>query len=172
MGMIYLNEEKILESESAYKKAIVADPNTLDWYKGLAQTLISQGKHLELVSLFEEMVARAPDANAEKDFLLLQANSFIALNQPLNAAANYEIVRRMGLGNSDSMGRLGDIYINENQVELATEAYIESIELDPEQKQDIPINSANVMVGRGFWENGQILINTIRKVCVSKLRLP
>ena len=105
--MIYLNQEKILESESAYKKAIVADPDTLDWYKGLASTLINQGKHLELVSLFEEMIARAPDAEAEKDFLLLQANSFIALDQSLNAAANYEIVRRMKLGNADSMGRLG-----------------------------------------------------------------
>ena len=164
LGMIYLNQEKILESESAYKKAIVADPDTLDWYKGLASTLINQGKHLELVSLFEEMIARAPDAETEKDFLLLQANSFIALDQPLNAAANYEIVRRMGLGNADSMGRLGDIYLNENQVQLATEAYIESIELDPEQAQDVPVNSANVMVGRGFWSNGQQLINVIRKV--------
>ncbi|MCB1120235.1 MAG: tetratricopeptide repeat protein [Verrucomicrobiae bacterium] len=169
LGMIYLNEDKILESEAAYKKAIVADPNTLDWYKGLASTLINQGKHLELVSLFEEMIARAPDGNAEKDFLLLQANSFIALDQPLNAAANYEIVRRMGLGNADSMGRLGDIYLNENQVELATEAYIESIELDPEQDQDVPVNSANVMVSRGFWKNGQLLIDTIRKVFGDKL---
>ena len=169
LGMIYLNQDKILESESAYKKAIVADPATLDWYKGLASTLINQGKHLELISLFEEMIARAPDAEAEKDFLLLQANSFIALDQALNAAANYEIVRRMGLGNADSMGRLGDIYLNENQVELATEAYIESIELDPEQKQDIPVNSANVMVGRGFWTNGQRLINVIRKVFGEKL---
>lgn len=164
LGMIYLNQDKILESEAAYKKAIVADPNTLDWYKGLASTLINQGKHLELVSLFEEMVARAPDAAAERDFLLLQANSFIALDQPLNAAANYEIVRRMGLGNADSLGRLGDIYLNENQVELATEAYIESIELDPEQEQDVPVNSANVMVSRGYWNNGQLLIDTIRKV--------
>lgn len=164
LGMIYLNQDKILESESAYKKAIVADPDTLDWYKGLASTLINQGKHRELISLFEEMVARAPDASSEKDFLLLQANSFIALEQPLKAAANYEIVRRMGLGNSDSMGRLGDIYLNENQVELATEAYIESIELDPTQTQDIPVNSANVMTGRGFWKNGKILINTIRNI--------
>lgn len=169
LGMIYLNQEKILESESAYKKAIVADPATLDWYKGLASTLINQGKHLELISLFEEMIARAPNAEAEKDFLLLQANSFIALEQSLKAAANYEIVRRMGLGNSDSMGRLGDIYLNENQVELATEAYIESIELDPEQSQDIPVNSANIMVGRGFWKNGRILINTIRKVFGDRL---
>jgi len=164
LGLIYLRQDKILESESSYKRAIVADPDTLDWYKGLAETLMTQGKHLELVSLFEEMVDRAPDAEMEKIFLLLQANSFIALDQTLNAAANYEIVRRMGLANSDSMGRLGDIYLNENQVELATEAYIESIELDPEQTQDIPVNSANVMVGRGYWTSGQILINTIRRV--------
>ncbi|MCZ6672176.1 MAG: tetratricopeptide repeat protein [Verrucomicrobia bacterium] len=164
LGMIYLNQEKILESESAYKKAIIADPGTLDWYKGLAQTLVNQGKHLELVSLFEEMIDQAPDAEAERDFLLMQSNSFIALNQNLNAAANYEIVRRMGLGNADSMGRLGDIYLNENQVELATEAYVESIELDPEQSQDIPVNSATIMVSRGFWKNGQVLIDVIRKV--------
>jgi tetratricopeptide (TPR) repeat protein len=169
LGMIYLNQEKILESESAYKKAIVADPETLDWYKGLASTLINQGKHLELISLFEEMVARAPDAVAEKDFLLLQANSFIALNQTLKAAANYEIVRRMGLGNADSLGRLGDIYLNENQVELATGAYIESIELDPTQKQDIPVNSANIMIGRGYWENGEVLVNVIRKTFAETL---
>ena len=169
LGMIYLNQEKIMESESSYKKAIIADPNTLDWYKGLASTLINQRKHLELVSLFEEMIDRAPDAETEKDFLLLQANSFIALEQSLNAAANYEIVRRMGLGNSDSLGRLGDIYLNESQVELATEAYVESIELDPEQKQDISMNSASIMVGRGYWKNGQILIDVIRKVFSERL---
>ena len=164
LGMIYLNQEKIVESESSYKRAIVADPDTLDWYKGLAQTLLNQGKHQEAISLFEEMIDRAEEAEDEKTFLLLQANSFIALDQALNAAANYEIVRRMGLANSDSMGRLGDIYLNENQIGLATEAYIESIELDPEQNQDVPVNSANVMVGRGYWSNGQELIETIRKV--------
>jgi tetratricopeptide (TPR) repeat protein len=169
LGMIYLNQKKILESESAYKKAIVADPETLDWYKGLASTLIDQRKHLELVSLFEEMVSRAPDAEAEKDFLLLQANSFIALDQTLKAAANYEIVRRMGLGNADSLGRLGDIYLNENQVELATGVYIESIELDPSQNQDIPVNSANVMTARGYWGNGKVLIDVIRNTFAETL---
>ena len=169
LGMIYLNEEKILESESAYKRAIVADPATLDWYKGLAQTLINQTKHLELISLFEEMIDRAADPKDEKDFLILQANSFIALNQQLKAAANYEIVRRMGLGTAESMGRLGDIYLNENQIELATEAYIESFELDPEQSQDIPLNSASIMVGRGYWTNGQKLIDKIREVFGGRL---
>ncbi len=164
LGMIYLNQEKILESESAYKKAIIADPNTLDWYKGLAQTLLNQRKHQESISLFEEMIDKAPDAETEKTFLLLQANGFIALKQPLKAAANYEIVRRMGLSTADSMGRLGDIYLNENQVELATEAYVESIQLDPEQNQEVPVNSAAIMVGRGFWKSGQVLVDTIRKV--------
>ena len=164
LGMIYLNQEKILESESAYKKAIVADPDTLDWYKGLASTLLKQEKHLESISLFEEMIARAEETKDQSDFLILQANSFIALNQALAAAANYEIVRRMGQATYETMSRLGDIYLNVDQLELATEAHVESIELDPAQDQDRPVRTAEVIVARGFWENGETIIQTIEEV--------
>lgn len=164
LGMIYLNQEKILESESAYKKAIVADPETLDWYKGLASTLLNQEKHLESISLFEEMIARAEETKDQSDFLILQANSFIALNQPLAAAANYEIVRRMGQATYETMSRLGDIYLNEEQLELATEAHVEAIELDPAQDQERPVRTAEVIVARGFWDNGETIVKTIRRV--------
>ncbi len=169
LGMIYLNQDKILESESAYKRAIVADPNTLDWYKGLVSTLLKQEKHLESISLFEEMIARAEKINDQSDFLVIQANSFIALDMPLAAASNYEIVRRMGQGTSETMSRLGDIYLNENQIELGTEAHIDAIELDPAQDQDRPVNAAEVMVTRGYWKNGDIIIQTIRRVFADTL---
>ena len=164
LGMIYLNQEKILESESAYKKAIVADPDTMDWYKGLVSTLLNQQKHLESISLFEEMIARAEESKDQSDFLILQANSFIALNQNLAAAANYEIVRRMGHATYETMSRLGDIYLNVDQLELATEAHVDSIELDPTQDQERPVRTAEVVVTRGFWENGETIINAIRRV--------
>ncbi len=164
LGMIYLNQERILESESAYKKAIVADPDTLDWYKGLASTLLKQEKHLESISLFEEMIARAEETKDQSDFLILQANSFIALDQPLDAAANYEIVRRMGQATYETMSRLGDIYLNENQLELATEAHVDAIELDPAQDQDRPVRTAEIVIARGFWTNGETIIKTIRRV--------
>jgi|GEM_PF-480604 len=167
LGMVYLRQDKIVESETAYKKAIIADPTNLDWYKGLASTLIRQEKNLELVPLFEEMIAMQPE---KVDFLLLQANSFIALEKPLNAAANYEIVRRMDQATSDSMSLLGDIYLNENQIEMATEAYVESIALDskPEtaSKGDNvkrSIQSCGVLIQRGFWDEGEQLIRTVRK---------
>jgi len=173
LGLVYLNQNKIIESETAYKKAIIADPSTIDWYKGLAMSLNNQGKHLELVPLFEEMIAMQPK---EVDYLILQANSFIALERPLNAAANYEIVRRMGKASTDSMARLGDIYLNENQVEMATDAYVEGVVLDSkvtdnDKSQNIKssIQSAAILIQRGFWAEGQRLIKTIRKYYTDKL---
>ncbi len=169
LGMIYLNQEKILESESAYKKAIVADPDTLDWYKGLASTLLKQEKHLESISLFEEMIARAEETKDQSDFLILQANSFIALNQPLAAAANYEIVKRMGQATYETMSRLGDIYLNESQLELATEAHVDAIELDPAQDQERPVRTAEIVIARGYWDHGETIIKTIRRVFADTL---
>ncbi len=183
LALIYLNQDKIMEAETAYKNAIIADPNTLDWYKGLAQTLLMQGKHLESISLFEEIITNF-DAfkNVGEDsrdyYLLLQANSFVALDMQMSAASNYELVKRMGKENANSMGSLGDIYVNANRVELATSAYIESIQLDyPEAKaeegRDYDFETAmlyaTVMTQRGYWKNADSVISTIRSVYKDEL---
>ena len=85
LGFAYASVEDHLAAESAYRMAILMDPQTLDWKMGLARSLFKQERYAEAVALCDRLIADHPD---RADLWLLQANAFIGLKQPLKAAEN------------------------------------------------------------------------------------
>ena len=127
LGFAYSSVENNLPAESAYRMAILLDPETVDWKMGLARSLFKQERYAEAVALCSTLISSEPE---RADLWLLQANAYIGLNQPLKAAENYELVDRLGKSTVDSLNMLGDIYINEELYEMAVNSYIRVMEKD------------------------------------------
>lgn len=132
LGYCYVNQENFLAAESAYRNAILQQPKARDWQLGLARTLNAQEKFREAAALFDVFLERHPeDASAWK----LQANAYLGLDRPLDAAVNLETVRMLGSADAATLKLLGDIYMNEGVADLAKEAYLEVIASDDEGRQ-------------------------------------
>ncbi len=158
LGYAYSSVEDSLAAESAYRRAVLLDPATMDWKMGLARSLFRQQRYSEAVALCGTLIQSSPE---RADLWLLQANAFVGLKQPLKAAENYELVDRLGASTVDSLNMLGDIYVNEGLFEMSVSAYIRAMEKNPDRNAERAIRAAKVLVTRGALEETQVLIQRI-----------
>ncbi|HNT35525.1 MAG TPA: tetratricopeptide repeat protein [bacterium] len=158
LGYGYGSTEKHLEAESAYRMAILLDPETLDWKMGLARSFFKQQRYAEAAVLCGQLLKDNPE---RADLWLLQANAYIGLSEPLKAAENYEIVQRLGQATADVLNTLGDIYINEELYDIAAGAYVSAMEKASKTTPERAIRSAKALVARGaFAETRRVVEKT------------
>ena len=62
LGFAYASVENNLCAESAYRQAILLDPETLDWQLGLARSLFKQEKYGDAVGLCDTLLKKQPDS--------------------------------------------------------------------------------------------------------------
>lgn len=146
LGFAHGSTENHLCAESAYRQAILLDPETLDWQLGLARSLFKQQKFGDAASLCDILIQKKPN---NPEFWLLQANAFLGLKQPMKAAENYEYVNAMGWATAASMTMLADIYVNESRWDLAADAYLAAYNLDPAGDPSKPLRAAKILAARG-----------------------
>ena len=115
LGYAWASQEKHLPAESAYRMAVVLDPSTLDWKMGLARSLFRQERFADAAALCGQLIDEDP---ARSELWLLQANAFLGLQRPLDAAENFELVDGLGGATAESLNMLGDIYVNEELFDL------------------------------------------------------
>jgi tetratricopeptide (TPR) repeat protein len=159
LGFAYSSTEDYVSAESAYRLALMLQPSSLDWKMGLARAIYKQEKYPETIALTNELIGKYPD---KIDFWLLQANAFIGMNQPLRAAQNFEILDRMGQATADSLNTLGDIYVNDNQLDLAARAYARAFEADATRKAARPIRAAEILVARGGLTQARLVMAQLK----------
>jgi tetratricopeptide (TPR) repeat protein len=147
-------------AESAYRTALLLQPDVLDWKTGMAQSVLRQRKYAEASTLAEELIRRNPD---KAEYWLMQANAWIGLKEPMKAAENFEIVHRMGKANAAVLQTLGDIYTNESMWELASRAYSAALEKDPAQGIDRPLRNVEVMAQRGAITASRALLAKVKE---------
>ena len=164
LGYCYSASGQHVSAESAYRSAVLLQPDVLDWKIGLTQSALKQEKYEEVVSLCADLIERVPDRS---EFWMLQANAWIGLGQPLKAAENFEILARMGKANARSMRVLGDIYINEGMPDLAVRAYTSSVTLDPDAPPDDSLRRVEALAQRGALSQARALLAEIAKSPVS-----
>lgn len=165
LGYAYLSVDNNLCAESAYRMAVLLDPETTDWKVGLATSVLKQERYAEAVALFDNLIANDPN-NAE--LWLYQANAYIGLNQPLKAAINYELVDRLGASTATSLNKLGDIYVNQELFETAVNSYIRALEKAPQGSKHV-IDVAKLLVYHGAFEETKRLIERIETLCGNNL---
>ncbi len=170
LGFAYGSTENHLCAESAYRQAILLDPETIDWQLGLARSFFKQQKFGDAVSLCNTLIERKPDNG---DFWLLQANAYLGLKQPMRAAENYEYVNAMGQATPDSMTMLGDIYVNEERWDMAADSYLRAYELDNGAKPEKALRAAKILASRGSLEQSVRMLDRVgeKKTALDKENL-
>lgn len=168
LGFSYSSTENFLAAESAYRMAILLDGQTIDWKMGLARSFFKQQRFSEAIALTSLLLEN--DSN-RVDLWLLQANAYIGLKEPMQAAEIYELVDLMGGLTIDSLNLLGDIYINEQLYELATNSYIRAMELNADQKPDRALRSAKILAARGALTETREIVEKIETLFGGKLEV-
>ncbi len=160
LGYSYSGSGQLVAAESAFRNAMLLQPDQLDWKVGLAQTLFRERKYADASAMTEELIAKYPD---RAEYWLLQANANLGLNRPLEAAQGLEIVRRLGKISPASLYTLGDIYVNESLWDPAVGAYGEAMEKDKD-KQDLtkPMRCVEILSQRGALPQAKALLETIK----------
>jgi len=166
LGYAYAAQGVATSAESAYRNAVLLQPDVLDWKLGLTQSVLKQRKYGEAVTLCDELIAKFPD---RADFWIIQANAYVGLNQPMKAAENFEIVQRMGKATPSSLFMLGDIYANEGMVDLASRAYRNAVDLDPQQAPTRPMRCVEIVAQRGGTSQAKELARHLREVFAENL---
>jgi tetratricopeptide (TPR) repeat protein len=161
LGFAYLSVDNNLCAESAYRMAVLLDPETLDWKMLLAMSILKQQRYSEAIALFDLLISDNPD---RVDLWLYQANAYLGSNKPLKAAINYEIIDRMGASNIDSLNKLGDIYFNQKLFESAVNTYIRALEQDPNSNPEHAISVSKVLVFHGAFEETKKLMGHVESL--------
>ncbi len=158
LGLSRLNEERYHSAESAYRMALLHDPANSQWRLGTAQVLLAQDRYREANSLLEELIREHPE---RADYYLYQANAYIGMEQPHRAAANYELVRRLGAATPESLVNLGDLYLEETITDLALERYLEALDRDPPLPIRRALRTARILTERHAWDEAAALVERI-----------
>jgi len=170
LGFAYGSIGNHLCAESAYRQAILLDPETIDWQLGLARSFFKQQKYGDAVSLCNTLIEKKPKNGT---FWLLQANAYLGLKQPMRAAENYEYVQVLEQATPVSMTMLADIYINQSRWDLATDAYLKAYELDHANHPEKLLRAANILTARGSFKQAERILTRIteKKDALTKANL-
>lgn len=148
-----------LSAELAFRQAIMLDPATVDWKKGLAGSLFKQERFAEVASLLEKLIRDTPES---ADLWSMQASAYLGLEQPMRAANNYEIVDQLGGSTADTLYNLGDIYLTKENFGLAVDAYARALAKDPDGDASRAVRAAQVLSARGQLDETQTLIEELQ----------
>ena len=159
LAYAYAMTEQYVSAESAYRLAMMLQPKTLDWKLGLCRALFRQQKYGEAIAMCDELLRREP---GKPDYLLLQANAYLGLKQPMKAAEIYEVLDLSGAAPVAALHTLGDIYVNEGYAEQAADAYGRA--MAREETPDIArqLRNAEVLVSRSAYSAASGLLKKIK----------
>jgi len=165
LGYGYLTQERYYPAETAYRQAILMQPDVTDWKVGLARCLLETERYADAIALFDTLLIDTPD-NA--DYWMLQGNAYLGKGESLAAAKNLEVVRRMGAADLGTLTLLGDIYMNNNSPDLALEAYLAATQKATDSDSKALLRAAELLTRSGNYEQSKTIIAQIRE----KLDLP
>jgi tetratricopeptide (TPR) repeat protein len=161
LGFAYAAKLDYQAAEAAYRNALLLQPENTEWRLGITRCVFKQQKFEDAVTLLEVLIGRHPE---KIDFWLLQAQAYLGMKQPLKAAENLEAVDYLGKSTVDSLYTLGDIYANEQLMDLAARAYVRAIDVDASQPRVRPLQSVELLAARGALPQARQVVTHIREV--------
>jgi len=159
LGFSHANRQDFQPAESAYRNALLLQPENIEWRLGLTRCVFKQGKFDDAAALLDVLITSYPD---KADFWLLQAHTYLGMKQPMKAAMNLEAMDQLGKSTVDSLFTLGDIYLTESLPSLAYGAYARAVALKPEQPVARAMKSAEQLASRNGAAEARRLVEAIR----------
>lgn len=161
IGYAHLQLDRPLSAEPAYRQALLFDAENLNWKLGLARCLQLQERQREAAALFGELISRQPE---RPEHWLFQANAFMALDETRRAAQNIELVRRMNAASPEALLMLGDIYLNDDLVDLAVDVYEQALAEAPERAAPRALRAAEALGQRDRPVEARRLLAAVQEI--------
>lgn len=159
LGIIYMQKEDYISAESALRNALMMDPKSKDLKENLFKCMLLQERYKEANALLKPLLDLEPN---NKEYWKYQANIYIGLEQPLEAAEVLEIRDRMGGSDAQSLEMLGTIYLNHQLFDVAYDVYQRALKSSGARFSTL-YNSANALAAVGNYENAMTLVDQLRK---------
>ncbi|GAA5484238.1 tetratricopeptide repeat protein [Haloferula sargassicola] len=166
LGYCYLLKQKPLAAENAYRQAYLLDPASKDWKLGLAQALLQQEKYEEATTLLGNLVEEFPE---DPQLWLQQTNALLAQERKMDAAVNLEILRMKGLAGESELNLLGNLYMDQNEPQLALFAYLAALEKSSSLNIETALKSAKILNDYGYPEKAASYVDRVRAKAGSEL---
>jgi tetratricopeptide (TPR) repeat protein len=166
MGVAHARMSSPIAAESAFRLAMMHDPDTIDWKLGLAESFFKQRRYADAVTLFDKLIELKPE---RAQLWLAQGEAFARMGKPMKAAENFEVVDQLGASTAGSLFNLADIYANEKLYDLATSAYVRALEKDPTAKVDRVIRAAKFLSMSNAMDEMEALVDGIERARADSL---
>jgi tetratricopeptide (TPR) repeat protein len=166
LGFAYASKDDFQAAEVAYRNALLLQPENTEWRLGLTRCVFKQNKFEDAAALLDVLIERYPD---KSDFWLLQAQTYIGMKQPLRAAENLEALALLGKADADSLHTLGDIYLGEGSMDLASRAVRRAIDADATQPVARSLRAAEVLAAKGALPQAREVAAHLHEVLGSRL---
>ncbi len=160
LGFAHMQTERHASAETAYRLAVMLQPQVMDWRLGLARCLFKQGRYAEAAALCDEMIRMEPD---RPEYRVLQANAYLGMKQTAKAVEVYEQLDLVGQATAEALQTLGDIHVNDGYLDLAADAYRRALEKRAEAPERA-LRNAEVLAARGAHDLARELAGRIRAV--------
>jgi tetratricopeptide (TPR) repeat protein len=161
LAFAQVQEGQLLGATAAYQQALMYQPNNLDYQLGLVRCHVAAANFPAAMALLEELLPKYPDRDA---LWALQANLFIQQNELAKAAANFEVLRKLGKATPAHLTTLGDLYMTQGVPDLALSAYLAAAEADTSGNLGRTLRAADILVSRGAWEEARRLLARAREL--------
>ncbi len=161
LGHSYLSLGRNLLAESAYRSALLADPENHEWSMGMVRSLVARADYDQALSTLDDLLAGSPGSAG---LWQLQARVALEKGDLDRAAVNYEMLRRMGEASAGDLKLLGDIYLSGDLAGMALPIYLEAIAKDGVGDIGLSLNAVEILVQRGAAEEAEQLIARIREL--------
>ncbi|MDQ8199093.1 tetratricopeptide repeat protein [Pelagicoccus enzymogenes] len=158
LGYCHFAEGNYISAEVAYNRAVLAEPNNLDWLEGKAQTYLKAERYVEAIRMQDELIARRP---RHAEYWLAQTNAYLGMKDYEKAARNLEIIRSLGDIDFQSLYLLGGLYGKLEMWIPARDAYLEAAAYARPGDTNFLIQAAKLLSYNKEMESAQQLYSMI-----------
>lgn len=160
LGYCHLKQGNLKSAEVAYDLAILKDPSNTEWTEGLGQIYMETERYQEARLVFEQLSREYPD---DVEYWMLQANTWLSMDEPLKTARCIEIAQLIGKVDSEAMFLLGNIYLKEGVFERAKDVYLATLGGDLDLDESRVLNAMNYLVSRNQFNTARQMMSRMEK---------
>lgn len=123
LGFCHFSQGNYISADVAYDRAVLAEPDNLDWLEGKAQTYLKAERWTEAIRMQDELIGRQP---RRAEYWMAQTNAYLGQKDFAKAARNLEIVRSLNAADFQSLFLLGSLYSQLGMFGPASDAYLDA----------------------------------------------
>ena len=155
LGIVLADQERYVEADTAFRNALLFEPQKDQWRSGLVTSLLQQRDFGGAVSLLDTLIAKSPDNAA---YWKLQGRAYAGLEDLESAALNLVVAEQLGDSDASTVFLLADIYTNQGNLGLAADAYARGLEVADSDSIRRAMKGADQILRLGDAESARLVL--------------